>query len=61
MKDDLIIAIIDVIIAIVFGAFAVENFMNGEMFRGAIKVAFLVLNCTYCLSHLQKYRKGKEK
>lgn len=59
MKEDLVLAVVSLIIAIVMGVFAVSNFYGGEIIAGVIKTGLVIWNCTYFFSHWQKYRKHK--
>ena len=42
MKEDLVLAVVSLIIAIVMGVFAVSNFYGGEIIAGVIKTGLVI-------------------
>lgn len=57
MKEKLVIAIIDFVLAVLIGVFAVLNFCDGNIVHGIIEALLCIINMLLAISY---YRKQSE-
>ncbi len=57
MKEKLVIAIIDFVLAVLIGVFAVLNFCDGNIVHGIIEALLCIINMILAISY---YRKQSE-
>lgn len=57
MKEKLVIAIIDLALAVLMGVFAVLNFCDGDIVHGVTEAVLCIINLILSISYYQKYRK----
>ena len=59
MKENLVIATVNLILAVLMGVLSVLNFCDGDIVYGIIKAVICIANLMYSLSSYKKYRNNK--
>lgn len=59
MKEKLVIAIIDLALAVLMGVFAVLNFCDGDIVHGVMEAVLCIINLILSMSYYIKHRKIK--
>lgn len=56
MKGNLVIAIINLVLAVLFGVFSALDLYDADIVSGIIKAVLCIINTGSSISHYRKYR-----